>query len=231
MLKRIFCIAVSLLLIGNLILFSFAEEKDVTLLHNCDSSFGSFRLDKDSERGSCIAHTFSAGTDSFANQTQFKPIDASEGDTLAIEVYLSDPAMLANIRELYVEITSSGTCDKQENAWPLHSVLKSGKVKAGWNTIYLYLNESYETEGACDLSAINYIRIFGFFDGKAISGETIKFDYIRMIYTGGYDYADLSMTFYRGDNTNVDIYIDGQNDPDLENRHSNITMTVGGKVQ
>ena len=97
MLKRIFCIAVSLLLIGNLILFSFAEEKDVTLLHNCDSTFGAFKLDKDNVRGSCLAHTFSAGVNSFANQTQFKPIDASDGDTLAIEVYLSDPAMLANI--------------------------------------------------------------------------------------------------------------------------------------
>ncbi len=231
MLKKIICIFVSLILMCNLTFFVIAEEEDVTLLHDCNTSFGSFVRDDDQEKGACVAHTFSSGTNSFANQAQFSPIDASDADTLAIDIYLSDTAMMANISELYIEITSSGTCDKLENAWPVHNALKSGKIKAGWNTIYLYLNESYVTAGGCDLSAINYIRIFSFFEGNAIKGETIKFDNIRMIHTGGYDYSDLSMDFYRGDNTNVNIRISGQKEPDLANRHSNITMVVGDKVQ
>lgn len=229
MIKKVFCILIALLLISNLTFFAIAEEEDVTLLHDCNTAFGTFKLDNDDEKGKCVAHAFTASQSSFANSASFKALDASDADTLAIDVYLSDPAMMAGISEMYIEITSSGTCDKQENAWPVHAALKSSKIQAGWNTIYLYLNESYETDGGCDLSAINYIRIFSFFDGAAVSGETIKFDNIRMIYTGGYDYADLSLDFYRGDNTNINIYIEGQDEPDLENRHANITMAVGGK--
>ena len=49
-----------------------------------------------------------------------------------------------------------------------------------------------------------------------------------MIYTGGYDYADLDMDFYRGDNLDIDITIKGQEKPDLTHRHDHITM-IGSK--
>jgi hypothetical protein len=109
-------------------------------------------------------------------------------------------------------------------------LLNPDKLQTGWNTLYLYLSDSYVTDGECDLSAINYIRIFSFFDGAALKGETIKFDNIRMIYTGGYDYSDISLDFYRGDNLDKDIVIEGQPAPDLANRHSNVTTAVGRKA-
>ena len=48
-----------------------------------------------------------------------------------------------------------------------------------------------------------------------------------MVYTGGYDYSDLSFEAYRGDNPTVDIRIEGQNEPDLAHRHDHITVAVG----
>jgi hypothetical protein len=230
MLKKIFCIVISLMFICNLTFFAIAEEENVTLLHDCNTAFGSFKVDRDPDVGNCLAYTFDGTAKDFANAIKFSPKDASDADTLAIDVYFSDLKMLSYIRDLYIEITSSGQCDHQENAWPLQMLLNPDKLQTGWNTLYLYLSDSYVTDGECDLSAINYIRIFSFFDGAALKGETIKFDNIRMIYTGGYDYSDISLDFYRGDNLDKDIVIEGQSAPDLANRHSNVTTAVGRKA-
>ena len=229
MFKKIVVILMALAMVLQFNTFVIAEEEDVVLLHNCDTAFGSFRVNNDSERDSCLALEFRAGMKDFANSCSFSPIDAEGMDTVAFELYLSDPAMLTHIQQLYLEITSSSTCDKEENAWAVHMLLNPDKLEPGWNTVYLYLNDSSETAGKCDLTAINYIRIFGFLDGTALVGETLKIDDIRMIYTGGYDYADLDMDFYRGDNLDIDIKIKGQEAPDLAHRHDHITMIGGNK--
>ena len=225
--KHIFCILLVMLMIGNLAFYAVAEEKNVTMLHNGDTAFGSFTVKGDEERGKCLNLTFSGGTSSFVNSVNFAPINAQGCDTLVMEVYVSDPAMISNISQMYVEITSSGTCDQQETAWPAHSVLGSAKLKAGWNTVYFYLADSGATNGDCDLSAINYFRIYAEFNGAALKGQVLKLDDIRMVYTGGYDYSDLSFEAYRGDNPTVDIRIEGQTEPDLAHRHDNITVAVG----
>jgi hypothetical protein len=230
MLKKVFCIFISIIFVCNLTFFAIAEEENVTLLHDCNTAFGLFKVDRDPDVGNCLTYRFDGSAVDFASAVQFPPKDASDADTLAIDIYFSDLDMIAYIDQLYLEITSSGTCDHQENAWPIQSLLKPDKMQPGWNTIYLYLTDSYVTDGSCDLSAINYIRIFSFFNAKKLVGETIKFDNIRMIYTGGYDYSDISLDFYRGDNLDTDIRIEGQQAPDLANRHANITTAVGRKA-
>lgn len=229
MLKKISVILMALIMALQLNIFTIAEEEDVVVLHDCNTEFGSFRANNDSERGKCLALEFHAGMKEFVNQCKFSPINADGMDTVAFELYLSDPDMLNHIQQFYFEITSSGTCDEQENAWSVHMQLDPDKMEPGWNTVYLYLNDSSETAGKCDLTAINYIRIFAFFDGGAMAGEILKIDDIRMIYTGGYDYSDLDMDFYRGDNLDIDIKIKGQNEPDLAHRHDHITMIGGSK--
>lgn len=199
----------------------------MTLLYDCKTPFGSFNANQDSKKGDCLSYTFLSGTFDFANSVKFTPKDATGTDTLALDLYLSDVSILTKMSQFYIEITSSGTCDQQENAWPLHMVLKPDKLKSGWNTVQLYLTDSYVTDGECDLSAINYIRIFASFDGAALAGETFKVDNIRMIWTGGYDYSDVNLDFYRGDHYDTDILIEGQSAPDLANRHANITTAVG----
>ena len=226
MFKKLFCILVSLILIANLTFLATAEVEPM-MLHDGKNAFGDFKSDKDGEKGDCVAYHFSGGASSFVSGVKFAPKDASGCDTLVIDVYLSDLEILAGLTDMYIEITSSGTCDHEENAWVLHNHLKSGKLEQGWNTVYLYLSDSMETDGKCDLSAINFIRIFSTFNGSALAGKTIKFDNIRMIWTGGYDYSDVNLDFYRGDNLDTDIIIKGQAAPDLANRHANITTAIG----
>ncbi|MBE6620994.1 MAG: hypothetical protein E7625_06510 [Ruminococcaceae bacterium] len=225
--KRIFCILMVMLMIGNLAFYAVAEEKNVTMLHNCDTAFGGFVVENDAQRGRCLALHFNGQGRDFANSISFSPINAKGCDTLVMEVYVSEPAMISNIKQMYVEITSSGTCDQMETAWAAHSVLGSAKLKAGWNTVYFYLSDSGATNGDCDLSAINYFRIYAEYNGAALKGQVLKIDDIRMVYTGGYDYSDLSFEAYRGDNPTVDIRIEGQDEPDLAHRHDNITVAVG----
>ena len=227
MFKKIFCMLISIILVCNLTFLATAEE-DPIMLHDCKKAFGQFHADQDAEVGNCVAYTFSKSAFSFASADKFSPKDATGCDTLVIDIYLSDLDILSGLTEMYIEITSSGVCDKQENAWPLHSVLRANSnLKPGWNTVYLYLTDSYKTDGECDLSAINYVRIFSSFEGYALAGKTIKFSNIRMTYTGGYDYSDTNLDFYRGDNLDVDIVIAGQKAPDLTNRHQNITTVIG----
>ena len=225
--KRIVCLLCALWMAASLVLHVVAEEKNVTKLYACDTSFGSFSVQTDPERGKCLSMSFYASGRDFANSVSFAPVNATGCDTLAMEIYVSDPAMLAGITVMYVEITSSGTCDQQETAWAAHSVLSTAKLKAGWNTVYFYLSDSGATNGDCDLSAINYFRIYGEYKGSVLAGQVLKIDDIRMIYTGGYDYSDLSFEAYRGDNPTVDIRIEGQAEPDLANRNGNITVAVG----
>ncbi len=225
--KRIFCILVVMLMIGNLSFYAVAEEKNMTVLHRCDTAFGSFVVQSDAEQGKCLVLDFNGRGNDFANGVKFAPIDATGCDTLAMDIYVSDPTMFSHMTQMYIEITSSGTCDESETAWEAHRLLASGNLSRGWNTVYFYLEDSSGTNGECDLSAINYLRIYSFFDGAALKGQTLKFDNIRMIYTGGYDYSDLSLEAYRGDNPTVDILIEGQSEPDLAHRHDNITVAVG----
>ena len=225
--KRIFCILTVILMIANLGFYAVAEEKNVTTIYPCDASFGSFVVQNDPQRGKCLSMSFYASGRDFANSVNFAPANAAGCDTLAMEIYVSDPAMLAGITVMYVEITSSGTCDYEETAWAAHSVLSTAKLKAGWNTVYFYLSDSGATNGDCDLSAINYFRIYGEYKGSVLAGQVLKIDDIRMIYTGGYDYSDLSFEAYRGDNPTVDIRIEGQAAPDLANRNGSITVAVG----
>ncbi len=228
MFKKIIVMLMALIMVLQLNIYAIAEEENVVVLHNCDSAFGAFKVNQDAERGKCLAMEFYAGMKDFVCQNTFSAIDAEGTDTLAMEMYFSDPAMIEHFEQLYIEITSSGVCDKEENAWAAQMLLKPDKLEIGWNTVYFYLNDSAESAGKCDLSAINFIRIFGFFNGAALEGEILKIDNIRMIYTGGYDYSDLDMDFYRGDNLDVDIKIKGQSKPDLAHRHDHITM-IGGK--
>ncbi len=58
-----------------------------------------------------------------------------------------------------IELTSSGTADSGEAAWPLISL----NLKDGWNELYLPFAEAVKTDGSAgpvNYEAINFIRIF-----------------------------------------------------------------------
>lgn len=71
-----------------------------------------------------------------------------------------------------LELTSSGTCDVNELSWVLHNVVE---FKDGWNELLLEVDPSTD----CDLSAVNYLRLYLFSDTE----NTIKLDRL-MVGTG-----------------------------------------------
>ena len=55
-----------------------------------------------------------------------------------------------------IELTSSGSCDRNEASWSLSQFIKS----EGWNELFLPLSCPQITGGEPDFTAVNYIRIF-----------------------------------------------------------------------
>lgn len=56
-----------------------------------------------------------------------------------------------------LELTSSGTSDKEELNWDMTTLIK----KAGWNYVELKLSEGRKTGGDIDLASLNFSRIYG----------------------------------------------------------------------
>ena len=75
---------------------------------------------------------------------------------LHFKLYISDISQLATL-DGQVEISSSGTYDKQELHWGTNSFVKY--CQNGWNDVTLDLNRTGQHD-VCDLSAINWFRIY-----------------------------------------------------------------------
>lgn len=104
------------------------------------------------------------------------PVDASSFDRFAFDFYISDASAIANT-EFCLELTSSGTCDEQEQ----QQILKLGRLTAdkelvnGWNTLYVTVNHDSD----CDFSRFNYLRLFNNGAASASSDFVICFDNVR----------------------------------------------------
>lgn len=99
----------------------------------------------------CNAET----ADVFANVKFKEAVDISEFK--AGYVHLSYYVSTLNnfTQNLFFEISSSGTCDKDELGWeiPLSS------VKEGWNEVYLSVTDAVTT-GKINLMEVNYLRFY-----------------------------------------------------------------------
>ncbi len=85
---------------------------------------------------------------------------------------------IANLVGGQVELTSSGTGDSAELGWDLMSM----NLKSGWNEVYLPLATAIRTDGSggpVNLSAINFIRIYGGF----ITPDQIGIDKMELTMT------------------------------------------------
>ena len=83
------------------------------------------------------------------------PVDISDYKDGAVHVsfYVNDPALLTS--SLNLELTSSGTYDKDEYCF----TIQPEKLSAGWNHFWLDLSSSAVT-GSPDLRRINFIRVW-----------------------------------------------------------------------
>ena len=208
-----------------------AEEEDVVVLHNMDTAIGSWTLNTEdpSEGTGCAAYRFTKDSTRFAIGASFPAKDATEADTLAIDIYVSRSDLISGIKQMILEITSSGKYDVEEYAWSLHEKGYTGVLKEGWNTVYLYIEEAILTAGGADLSRVNYFRIYANdINGAALDGEEIRFDNLRLCRTGGKDWGLITgLDYYQGDNSDTDIVIAGMTAPDLSRRDEGITIVAG----
>ncbi|MBR1575435.1 MAG: Ig-like domain-containing protein [Bacteroidales bacterium] len=81
---------------------------------------------------------------------------------LHFKLYISDISKLSPL-DGQVEISSSGTSDKQELHWGTNSFIKY--CRSGWNDVTLELNRTGQHD-VCDLSAINWFRIYNTASGS-----------------------------------------------------------------
>jgi len=204
------------------------NEENVVQLVSCDTGFGNFQVDKnDAQEGSaCVTYKFKTGSDSFANGIKFSAVDGSNADALAFELYVSDPNMVKKLDQLCIEITSSGTYDVEELAW--HGITLLGDLETGWNTVYLYLEDT-NASGVIDMTRVNFLRIYAFFKGSNLDGEEMKFDNIRLCYVGGPNYSDMNLHYNQG-TTKTQILVQGlEKAPSYETRDQGITVNCGKK--
>ena len=96
---------------------------------------------------------------------------------LAFDLYVSDtsdPGWEAG--DSSIEISSSGTYDRAELAWPFKA--SSLRLQRGWNMVELKLSDAIVTGGEADLHAINFFRLY---HTTLPAGITFKIDNIRFI--------------------------------------------------
>lgn len=203
--KKIIAVILSILMLMSGTVVTFADAPQATgnqganeiVLMPCEDSYASFVVDnKDYKEGkgslSYTLGTFQneAGeTVTNVGQSNFsftfdrtigkETVDASKMDTLEFWFYVSDLAALEAIRfkDNAIELTSSGTCDKEETCWRLADIL--GQCTGnGWHPIRLH----FSTEGsATDWTRLNFLRWY-FVNGENLPANpvTIKIDHIRL---------------------------------------------------
>ena len=89
-------------------------------------------------------------------------------------VYVEHASDMTNCR---VELTSSGACDNQEQAW----VLESRLTQDGWNEVLLPMNRPDSTTGGgLDITAVNYLRVYTHVKSGA-TDYPMYFDDIRFV--------------------------------------------------
>ena len=95
----------------------------------------------------------------YVNYVSEKDIDVTGMKYLEYDLYISNVDPIKNVT-LYTEINSSGDFDKNELGYD--KTFDAHGLKSGWNRIKIELSKMGDTagNGACDLAAIKWFRIF-----------------------------------------------------------------------
>ena len=84
-------------------------------------------------------------------------LSAYKNGKLSFWVYINDASYVKD-GAVTVELSSSGTFDKNEISWRL----EGAKLKTGWNEVILNMSEAVNSStDKIDLTKVNYLRIFG----------------------------------------------------------------------
>lgn len=121
-------------------------------------------------------HKGTLGVGAWLRQLKFSPIDASEMTHLCFDFYISEASKLSG-KGIQLELTSSGVSDKDEilvdysfDKWDLDD---------GWNHLAIPLSDFRPNGGTCDMTKVNFIRLFSGSNIDAGDKMVTKLDNIR----------------------------------------------------
>ena len=157
-----------------------------TVMDRCDAATGwktdlggSVTLDTSNQRegSGCVSATGGSGVLLFAKKfdTAVNAAVSTRRGHFKLQLYISDINAIDLSKEGAIEVTSSGTCDKEEYAWYINSNLN---LHSGWNQIDLKLAGAGVTGGSPDLTRMNFIRIYHL---GVRSDVTLKIDDIKFV--------------------------------------------------
>ena len=160
-----------------------AGDENSVALHGFNKAVGGMQKDTENYVAGSASNTFDVGQGKVCAINLEAPVDATGMDTLTFDLYVSDIALFDMFagagKNSGLEITSSGTWDKQELSWTLAAIRDNnlgGELKNGWNHIILPLETASMAQGGAEfnIAAINFIRFF-------MVGETANTDIVVKI--------------------------------------------------
>ncbi|MDY2851737.1 MAG: hypothetical protein SOV55_06425 [Candidatus Borkfalkiaceae bacterium] len=101
-----------------------------------------------------------------------EPVDISDADKIAIWINCLDESTCKQIAGTEMEISSSGTCDKNELTFHFPNDLK-----VGWNHLVFDIKTATRTGGECDLTKVNFVG----FIKPGLNKIGVYFDDLRAI--------------------------------------------------
>ena len=175
---------------------AFAAGDDDLVMSNCDStaywsanSQGADALESDTanktEGSGSVGATAVGGK---LNQIAYipdQPVDVSKYSFLEFDVYFSDLTWFSDCGSVMIELTSSGTCDKESNRYmkkTIRSFLENGVVegKENWWHFVLELDNPQGTaNGQLNKSNFNYFRFYTVDPITTTPDYTMRFDNMR----------------------------------------------------
>ena len=155
-------------------------------LFGCNSAWGSFIIDREDKIAGSASLSYIMSAPMTARQVLSKPVDATGMDTLEMDVYFSDLAIMdINFGEATFEMSSSGVPDGAEKYIffaDLFSAIRGPKV--GWNHVAVPIaqmkNADVAQKGEFDIKSINHIGIYWTKCETDKIGMTFKIDNIRL---------------------------------------------------
>jgi hypothetical protein len=155
-------------------------EEGLPMLHNCDTEIGITKATLNDDpayikTGSGSLRAPDKGSDKLVfGFAEAQDISAYMDGYLHVSVYVEDASRLSWGQ---IELTSSGTCDKEELGWLVPNYIK----KDGWNELYLPLEKATPAkDGVFNPKNCNFMRIYVLWDDGGNS-PLIYFDDIRLV--------------------------------------------------
>ena len=170
-----------------------AEWTEDVVLDNCDTcnwAGAGVKRKGGTEGKGWVTWTVSKRQDSFVVPCSLpRPVNGEGANTLVFDFYVSSADAMYTAGTFDFEMTSSGTCDVEEDGWNM----KECDLEDGWNHIELRIDVTSQT---CDLTRINYLRIYAL--GLSLDETlTVGLDNIHLTYKDyGVEDKDLDPSSY-----------------------------------